>query len=60
MEFAPSQDRPQLPGGRQDLGKETSWMWAADSGAVLVARPLGLRPPDRGALASREVLCAQE
>lgn len=45
MEFASSQDHPQLPGGRQDLGREASGMWAADSGAVLVARPLGVETP---------------
>ena len=45
VEFASSQDCSQLPGGCQDLGRENSEMWAADSGAVLVARPLGVETP---------------
>lgn len=42
----------------KDWGRETSGVWAEDSGAVLVA-PRWWWPPGSGGLAFREVLCAQ-
>ena len=42
----------------KDWGRETSGVWAEDSGAVLVA-PRWWWPPGSGGLACREVLCAQ-